>query len=64
MPPDLPANVPVIALAVRLRPAMHSFHFVTVQTYWLVTELRSLCSLEGVSATKNPSPQPTNVAWS
>jgi hypothetical protein len=64
MPPDLHANAQEIEHVAQWQPAMHSFHSATDQTYLLIMELRSLCNLEEVSATKNQSRQPTNMAWS
>jgi hypothetical protein len=63
-PHVLRANAPVIAHVAQWQQAMHSFHSATDQTYLLIMALLSSCSLEEVSATKNQSPQRTNMAWS
>jgi hypothetical protein len=63
-PHVLRANAPVIAHVAQWQQAMHSFHFVMVQTCSHATALLSSCSLEEVSATKNQSPLLTIMAWS
>jgi hypothetical protein len=60
----LRADVLEIEHVAQWQQAMHSFHFVMVQTCSLIMELLSSCSLEEVSATKNQLRQPTNMAWS
>jgi len=63
-PHVLRANALEIEHVAQWQQAMHSFHFVMVQTCSHATAFLSSCSLEEVSAMKNQLPQPTSMAWS